>query len=53
MRADTTWLKNIINKGRSGHALQAIEVYQQQNKTKIEVHVKAEIREQGAKRKKD
>jgi hypothetical protein len=52
MRADTTWLKNTI-KGKSGHSLQAIEVYQQWNKEKIEVHMKAEIEEQGTKTKKE
>jgi hypothetical protein len=52
-RANTTWLKNAINKGKSGRSLQAIEVYQQRNKEKIEVHVKAVIEEQGAKTKKE
>ena len=53
MRVNTTWLKNTINKGKSGCSLQAIEVYQQQNKEKIEVHVKAVIKEQGTKMKKE
>ena len=53
MRADTTWLKNAINKGKSGHSLQAIKVYQQWNKEKIEVHIKAEIEKQDAKTKKE
>ena len=52
-RADTTWLKDAINKGKSGRSLQAIEVYQQQNKEKIEVQVKAEIEKQDAKTKKE
>jgi hypothetical protein len=52
-RANTTWLRDAINKGKHGHSLQAIEVYQQQNKEKIEGRVKAEIEEQGAKTKKD
>jgi len=51
-RADTTWLKNAI-KDKNGRSLQAIEVYQQWNKEKIEVRVKAEIEEQGAKTKKE
>ena len=50
-KANTAWLKNAINKGKSGHSLQAIKVYQQQNKEKIEVCIKAEIEEQGAKMK--
>jgi hypothetical protein len=53
MRANTTWLKNAINKGKSGHSLQAIEVYQQRNKEKIEVCMKAVIEEQGAKTRKE
>jgi hypothetical protein len=52
-RANTTWLRDAINKGKSGRSLQAIEVYQQRNKEKIEGRVKAEIEEQGAKTKKD
>jgi hypothetical protein len=47
-KTDTMWLKNAINKGKSGRSLQAIEVYQQQSKKKIEVHVKTEIKEQDA-----
>jgi len=34
-RANTTWLRDAINKGKSSHSLQAIEVYQQWNKEKI------------------
>lgn len=49
-KADTTWLKDAI-KGKGSRSLQAIEVYQQWNKEKIEAHVKAEIEEQGAKMK--
>ena len=52
-RADTTWLKDAINKGKGGRSLQVIEVYQQQNKEKIEERVKAEFKQQGAKTKKD
>jgi hypothetical protein len=52
-RANTTWLRDAINKGKRGRSLQAIEVYQQRNKEKIEGRVKAEIEEQGAKTKKD
>jgi hypothetical protein len=52
-RANTTWLKDAINKGKGGRSLQAIEVYQQRNKEKIEARVKAELEEQGAKTKKE
>jgi hypothetical protein len=53
MRTNTMWLKNTINKGKSGRSLQAIKVYQQWSKEKIEAHVKAEIEEQDAKTQKE
>lgn len=53
MKADATWLKDAINNSKGSRSLQAIEVYQQQNKEKIEECVKAEIAQQGAKTKKE
>jgi hypothetical protein len=52
-KADATWLKDAINNHKGSRSLQAIEVYQQQNKEKIEEHMKAEIAQQGAKTKKE
>ena len=52
-KADATRLKDTINNCKGSHSLQAIEVYQQQNKEKIEEHMKAEITQQGTKTKKE
>jgi len=46
-KPDVTWLKEAIGKGK-GHALQAIELYQQHYKDKIEQQVKAAFDLHGA-----
>jgi len=53
MKADATWLKDAINNCKGGRSLQAIEVYQRQNKEKSEERMKAKIMQQGAKTKKE
>ncbi|KAF8224184.1 hypothetical protein L208DRAFT_1513074 [Tricholoma matsutake] len=46
-KPDTTWLKDVLGKSK-GHTLQAVELYQQHYKDKIEEHIKAEFNLCGA-----
>jgi hypothetical protein len=52
-KADTTWLKDAIKNGKGGRSLQAIEVYQKNNKEKIQERVTKEMEELGAKTNKE